>query len=200
MECIDASFLLCVCAYSEQILKWTFVTDKHVQTCQQRGYKWTVSNPILFKNSNYRCTTDTHTNWTVQVWIARKLSKWKYKEVNRSNYEVLLDSKGCRYLYKSWSDNLKLPKFFIHVSLRKQWILAAKSINLRAVLLLGRTDSDCWIWHSLYSSDGTTVIRSQQFCGNGPVSSPKQSWFHSRITWSMKISNNLSANNLFGEM
>jgi len=39
---------------------------------------------------------DTHTNWTVQVWIAKEVIKMEVlqKEVNRSNYEVL-DSKDA---------------------------------------------------------------------------------------------------------
>jgi len=139
MECIDASFLLCVCAYSEQILKWTFVTDKHVQTCQQRRYKWTVSNPILFKNSNYRCTTDTHTDWTVQVWIAKEVIRMEVlqKEVNRSNYEVLDSKDADTYTKVEATISNCLSSLFM--SPCESNILAAKSINLRAVLLLGRT-------------------------------------------------------------
>lgn len=50
-------FLLCVCAYSEQILKGTFVTDKHVQTCQQRCYNG-MYRIQFYSKKQHRCTTD----------------------------------------------------------------------------------------------------------------------------------------------
>jgi hypothetical protein len=203
MECIDASFFamrLCI--------QWT---DTQRDFCYRQACPdmptTLLQMECIESNSIQKSNIDVQQILTpIELYRCgsqRKLSKWKYYKrkliVPITKYWI---QRMQILTHKSRNDNLKLPKIFIHVSLRKQCILAAKSTiyglffcleeqivtveyGIHFILQMGYQLCDTiapilWEW---------TRKRTQT-----------RSWFHSRITWSTKISNSLSANNLFGEM
>lgn len=136
-------FLLCVCAYSEQILKWTFVACQHRYNI---GQQMNVSNPIL-------CNKATHGQQQIlkPIELYRPLpTKYQFgssaREVSRSTCEEYWIQKLTQILTQKWkNDNHKLPKFFIHVYLRKKCNTSSKVNKSTGCSLLGRTDTDSWI-------------------------------------------------------
>jgi hypothetical protein len=117
--------------------------------CMSTPFQYWTTNERIESNSLQQSntwTTDTQTHWTVQA-TSNEVPVWKFCKGSQSFHVWrILDSKLTKILTQKWKTTITncLSSLFMSTC-ESNVILAAKSTNLRAVLLLGRTDTDSWI-------------------------------------------------------
>jgi len=142
---------------------------------------WTT-NECIESNSVQQSntwTTDTQTHWTVQA-TSNEVPVWKFCKGSQS-FQVwrILDSMLTQILTQKWkNDNHKLPKFFIHVYLRKQCNTSSKVNKFTGCSFAWKNRYWQLDMHSLYSSEWRISHQIRNFVliglGMDAVSVPRQ--------------------------